>query len=52
MRDGVSTLLAGHFDAGWRTRVPILALKGTFHALSLARRLGLRDVAPVPLAGA
>jgi flavin-dependent dehydrogenase len=43
MRDGVITLLAGHLDAGWRARVPILALKSTFYALSLGARMRLLD---------
>jgi flavin-dependent dehydrogenase len=39
MRDGVVTLLGGHLDAGWRIRIPILAFKSTFYALSLGARM-------------
>ncbi|HEX4262172.1 MAG TPA: tryptophan 7-halogenase [Acetobacteraceae bacterium] len=47
MRDGLATLLAGHFEhGGLRTRVPLLAVKGCFHSLSVAGRLGLTHGQP------
>jgi flavin-dependent dehydrogenase len=40
MRDGIITLLAGNLAVDWRSRLPVLALKSTYHLLSLAHRLG------------
>jgi flavin-dependent dehydrogenase len=43
MRDGLITILAGNLAGERRARLPVLAFKGVFYALSLARRLGWRD---------
>jgi len=40
MRDGVITVLAGYLDGDWRTAMPLLAVKATYHALRLSRCLG------------
>ena len=40
MRDGVITLLAGNLAVDWRSRLPVLALKSTYHLLTVAHRLG------------
>jgi flavin-dependent dehydrogenase len=40
MRDGIITLLAGNLAVDWRSRLPVIALKSTYHLLSLAHRLG------------
>lgn len=42
MRDGLVSLLAGNTQGGWRRRLPVLAFKTVFHALSLAGRFGYR----------
>ncbi|HEY4172077.1 MAG TPA: NAD(P)/FAD-dependent oxidoreductase [Rhodopila sp.] len=46
MRDGVVSVLAGHFDSRPALRLPLLALKGCYHLLSLAARLGLSVAEP------
>jgi flavin-dependent dehydrogenase len=39
MRDGMVSLLAGHLGTGARARLPVLAFKATYHALSAIRCL-------------
>ena len=52
MRDGIVTLLAGNLARDWRSRLPVIALQSTYHALSLAHRLGWRPQPPDRLASA
>lgn len=40
MRDGLITMLAGDAAKTWRSRLPILAFKGAYYALSCAHSLG------------
>jgi flavin-dependent dehydrogenase len=49
MRDGMVSLLAGHLGAGARARLPVLAFKATYHALSALRRLS-GEPRPIPAA--
>ncbi len=43
MRDGIVTMLAGNLNLDWRSRGPILAVKGSFHLLSLMQRMGWKE---------
>ena len=56
MRDGLVSLLAGNTRGGLRVRLPILAFKSAYHALSLAYRFGYRlqegRLVPAPAAAA
>ena len=42
MRDGLVSLLAGNTQGGLKRRLPVLAFKSAYHALSLAYRFGYR----------
>jgi flavin-dependent dehydrogenase len=42
MKDGLVSLLAGDVHAGANRKLPVLAFKGAFYALSLAYRFGYR----------
>ena len=42
MRAGLTAILAGNLQRGWRYSVPLLAFKSAFYALSLAYRFGFR----------
>jgi flavin-dependent dehydrogenase len=46
MRDGIITMLAGNLQPGWRAMLPVLAVKATYYAFSLARRFGVRPAPP------
>jgi hypothetical protein len=46
MRDGVISLLAGHFGRDRRLLVPVVAFKTVYHALSLVRRFVPRPSPP------
>lgn len=48
MRDGLVSMLAGNLEIDRRARLPVLAFKAVYYALSAAHRLGVR-IAPEPL---
>jgi flavin-dependent dehydrogenase len=45
MRDAIITMLAGNLAGEWRTWLPVLAVKTTYYAFCLGRRLGWRPPA-------
>lgn len=42
MREGIITMLAGNLAGEWRVVLPVLAVKATYYAFCLGRRLGWR----------
>jgi flavin-dependent dehydrogenase len=46
MRDGIVSVLAGTLEPPRSMRMPILAFKGVYYALSLAHRFGIRPPQP------
>ncbi len=50
MRDGIITMLAGNLAGEWRTSLPVLAVKASYYAFCLGRRLGWKPPGPSRLA--